>query len=75
MYKVEFLIGEKTVKYQYLVGPYTIGIITQKGKKFIVPLQDVKANFKGEKTVEPGTADIKVSPQEVVAYILERRIF
>ncbi len=75
MYVVEFEVGSKTLKYRYLVGPYTVAIIPPSRKKHIASLAAIREAAKGFAVHnQNGTADGRIAAEEVVAYVLKHRI-
>jgi len=70
MYRIEI----KNLKYTYLVGNYTVAIIPPSGKKHIAPLDVVRNEELAKNRIQNGTADGRISPDEVVAYILHQEL-
>jgi hypothetical protein len=70
MYHIE-LAG---MKYRYLVGPYNVAIITPSRKKHLVLLSDVKNPAVRLPDPPNGSADDRVAPEEVAAYILTKNL-
>jgi hypothetical protein len=56
--------------YRYMVGPYTIGIIPPSREKHIASIADVRQGATGPTGLNNGTADARVLPEEVAAYIV-----
>ncbi len=58
--------------YHYIVGPYTVGIITPTRQKFMAALADVRQGATGPTGLDNGTADSRVLPDEVASYIIAK---
>jgi hypothetical protein len=56
--------------YRYMVGPYTVGIITPTRQKHIASIADVRQGATGPTGVTNGSADARILPDEVAEYIL-----
>jgi hypothetical protein len=58
--------------YRYIIGPYSVGIITPSRKRHVVGLNEICNPL----TVRPtnGSADDRVSAEEVTAYVLDRKL-
>lgn len=65
MHKI--LVGGKL--YSYIVGPYTVGIISPTRQKHIASLETVRAGKIGPTGISNGLPDSRVTPDEVVDYI------
>ena len=75
MYCVEFNFGTKTLRYRYLVGPYTVAIITPARKKHITSIAAIRDAAKGFAVHnQNGTADGRIAAEEIVAYVLKHRL-
>lgn len=61
-------------KYKYLVGPYTVGIITPSGKKHFRTIKEVRNDSVAAPAVENGTADNRLTADEVAAYVIKHRL-
>lgn len=61
------------LKYLYLVGPYTIGIVTPSRKRYIVYLDKVRDPRITDRPVN-GMSDSRVTPEEVAGYVLTNRL-
>jgi hypothetical protein len=71
MYHIE--IG--TLKYRYLVGTYTVGIITPSRKRHLLRIDQVTGRPAGSRTgVNNGTADSRLTPEEVAEYVLKNKL-
>lgn len=68
MYKLE--IGK--LQYKYLVGPHVVAIITPKRKICKYLLSRVQSN--PSLRIQNGTADSRVSPEEVADFIVKHRL-
>ena len=67
-----YLIHIKKLKYKYVVGQYTVGIIAPSGQKYVVRLGKVQQ--KGLIRTPNGTADARVTPEEITHFILHNRL-
>ncbi len=67
MYRIE--IGKGI--YTYLVGNHTVAIITPSRKKHIAYLHAVRDEKLSENRIQNGTADGRIAPEEIVAYVLK----
>jgi|GEM_PF-6317545 len=67
MYRI--VIGKGT--YKYIVGNYTIAIITPSKKKHLALLSAVRDEKLSQNRTQNGTADGRISPEEIVAYVLK----
>jgi hypothetical protein len=71
MYHIE--IG--TLKYRYLVGPYTVGIITPSRKRHLLRIDVVTGRpANGRTGIENGTADNRITPDEVAEYCIKNKL-
>lgn len=71
MFKIE--IGK--LKYTYLVGAHTVGIIPPSRHKHIATIQEVRGDRKNPHTgVNNGSCDSILLPEEIAAYILKLRL-
>ena len=68
MYRL--IIGK--LKYTYLVSHHVIAILTSTGQKYVFPLKKVQSNSKFR--IQNGTADGRISAEEVAAFILRRHL-
>jgi len=79
MHNVSLTVGTRTLKYQYLVGNHTVGIITPKRKRFTVRIGDIlrEANglFQNEAKPEAGSSDTRVPPESVAAYVMKHKLY
>lgn len=69
MYNIE-IAG---MKYRYIVGPFSIGIVTPSRKRYIVPMMDILNPFLSRHP-KNGSADDRLSPDEVAAYVLRCKL-
>ena len=71
-----FEIGK--LKYSYLVGPHTVGIITPSRKKYLVPIVQIHVVAQeasvGEIVSPNGTADCRITATEIAAYVLDGKL-
>jgi hypothetical protein len=72
MYRIQ--IGNKN--YTYLVGNYTAAIIPPSGKWVEASFDDFREAAKGISVIHTknGTADDRIAPEEIVAYVLKHQI-
>ncbi len=67
----------KLACYRYLVGPYTIGIITPTRQQHLVSIEKVRASWTGAPIAADtrnGMHDRRVTPEEIANYILKARL-
>ena len=77
MYKFEIAAkeGKAPLRYTYLVGAYTVGIITPSRKRFTFPIHEVSGRPEGHRLPDSnGTADTRLHPNEVAAFVLKRNL-
>lgn len=78
MYKFEIAapgLNKPPLKYTYLVGAYTVGIITPSRKRFHLPISEVSGRLFGDRTgIEDGTADSRLTVDEIAAYVLKHNL-
>jgi hypothetical protein len=66
-------IGNLTFK--YIVGVYTVGIVTPSRKSCIRDIEEVSGRPRGGRTgIENGTADNRLTPEEVAGYCLKNKL-
>ena len=59
------------LRYRYLVGSHTVGIITPTRKKHLYLIAEVSGRPYGSRAgAEDGTADSRLSPAEVASFVL-----
>ena len=70
MYRLE--IGK--MKYKYLVGNYTVGIISkQSHQKYFRTIREIRGS-NDPTGISNGSADSKVTGEEIAAYVLKHRL-
>jgi hypothetical protein len=78
MYKIEIAAqgtNRAPLKYTYLVGPYTVGIITPNRKRFVFPIHEVSGRPEGSRVGQnDGFADSRLHPDEVAAFVLKHNL-
>jgi hypothetical protein len=77
MYKIEISANpdKPPLKYTYLVGAYTVGIITPSRKRYFFPIHVVSGRPFGSRIGEnDGFADSRLSPNEIAAYVIKHRL-
>ncbi len=70
MYHIE--LG--SLKYKYLVGNHTVAIITPSKKKHVTPIESVRNEEFSSNRTQNGTADGRISPEEIAAYVLKLKL-
>jgi hypothetical protein len=75
MYKIEIAapgLNKPPLKYTYLVGAYTVGIITPSRKRYFYPIHEVSGRPFGSRIGEnDGFADSRLHPNEIAAFVLK----
>lgn len=76
MYKIQ-IAGKDTKRapltYTYLVGAYTVGIITPSRKRYNFPIHEVTGRKENSRTgTNNGFADSRLHPDELAAFVLSR---
>lgn len=70
--------GSPLLKYRYIVGDHTVGIIPPSRKKHVVSVLNIRAAWGDIETLPPvklrGSHDDRVRPEEIVNYILQKNI-
>jgi hypothetical protein len=61
------------MKYRYLVGNYTIGIITPKHQKYFRTIREIRGS-NDPTGISNGSADSRVTGEEIAAYILKHKL-
>jgi hypothetical protein len=77
MYKIEISANpdKPALKYTYLVGAYTVGIITPSRKRHFYPIHEVTGRPFGHRIGENnGLADSRLHPDEVAAFVLKHNL-
>jgi hypothetical protein len=79
MHKIDLpvLRNNATARFTYMVGSYTVGIITPSRQKHIVPIGAVRAAWKGAPIAADtrnGMHDRRITPEEIANYILISRL-
>jgi hypothetical protein len=76
MYVIEIASQSgKPLRYQYLVGSYTVGIITPSRKKHVFRIGTVTGRpFNDRLAGNDGTANCRLSPEEVAEFVITRRL-
>lgn len=78
MYKIEISApgsNRPPLKYTYLVGSHTVGIITPSRKRHLLQIHEVTGRREGSRIGENnGFADSRLSPDEVAAYVLKHNL-
>lgn len=67
-----FEIG--SLKYRYVVGSYNCGIITPSRKRIMVLLADIQNPSVRVDEPKNGSADDRLSPEEVAAYVIANKL-
>ena len=63
------------LKYVYLVGAYTVGIITPSRKRFFYPIHEVTGRKENSRTgTNNGFADSRLHPDELAAFVLKNKL-
>jgi len=70
MYNIEVL----GMKFRYVVGSFSVGIVSSKGKKHTVGLDDIR-NPEVTCRGHNGSSDDRLTPSEVAAYVLKNKLF
>lgn len=74
-FELSFVEGRKPLKYRYLPGAYTVGIITPSRKKHLLPIHEVTGRKENHRQgTENGLADSRISPEEVAAYVIKHKL-
>lgn len=74
-FELNFAEGKKPLKYRYLPGYYTVGIITPSRKKHVFSIEAVtKRNQNTRVGTENGFADNRISPEELIAFVVENKL-
>jgi len=60
------------LKYTYLASHHVVAIITDKGHKYRFRIETVQSNPKYR--IQNGTADARIAPEEVAAFILKHHL-
>jgi hypothetical protein len=63
-----------SLKYTYFVGNYTIAILPPSKKKHLAQFAAVANKELSSNRSQNGTADGRISPEEVAAYILKQNL-
>lgn len=75
MYKFEIAVAPNRapLKYTYLVGNHTVGIITPSRKRLMFPIHEVSGRPEGQRLPDStGSADGRLHPDEIAAFVLRR---
>jgi len=63
------------LKYKYLVGTYTVGIITPSRKRHMRRIDEVSGRPANSHTgIEDGTSINRLTPEEVAAYVIKHKL-
>lgn len=74
-FELNFVEGKKPLKYRYLPGAYTVGIITPSRKKHLFPIHEVTGRKENHRQgTENGLADSRISPEEIAAFVIKNRL-
>jgi len=64
-----------TLKFKYLVGTYTVGIITPSRKRVVLRIDEVSGRPANSRTgLNNGTCDSRLTPEEVAEYCIKNRL-
>jgi len=79
MHKIDLPIlrNNQTAQFRYLVGPYTVGIITPTRQKHIASIPKIRAAWTGAPIAADtrnGMHDRRITPEEIANYILISRL-
>jgi hypothetical protein len=79
MHKIDLPIlrNNQTARFTYMVGNYTVGIITPTRQKHIAPIGVIKSMWKGVPPVPDtcnGMHDRRITPEEIANYIMLSRL-
>ena len=77
MYKFEIAVKEGRVplKYTYLVGNHTVGIITPSRKRLQLPIHEVSGRREGNRLPNnDGTPDSRLHPDEIAAFVIKNNL-
>lgn len=66
-----FDIGK--LHYKYLVGPYTVGIITPSAQKHFRTIREVRGD-RPELVNFDGSSDNRLTAEEIAAYVLKHKL-
>ncbi len=68
-----FDIGK--LHYKYLIGPYTVGIITPSAQKHFRTIREVRGGRTTETMdIKNGSSDNLLTAEEVAAYVLKHKL-
>lgn len=67
--------GKAPLKYRYLPGSYTVGIITPSRKRHVFPIHEVTGRRENHRQgTENGLADSRISPEDVAAFVIKHKL-
>jgi hypothetical protein len=61
-------------EFRYIVGPYTVGIITPTRKKHVATITEIRAAATGPAEVQDGTPDWRVTPEDIAQYVVANQL-
>ena len=77
MYKFEIAVkeGRAPLKYTYLVGNHTVGIITPSRKRHQFPIHEVSGRPEMSRLPNSdGSSDSRLHPDEIAAFVIKHNI-
>jgi hypothetical protein len=77
MYKFEIAVAKDRapLKYTYLVGAHTVGIITPSRKRFEFAIHEVSGRPEGHRLPpNDGSTDSRLHPDEIAAFVVRRNL-
>jgi hypothetical protein len=77
MYKFEIAAkeGAAPLKYTYLVGNHTVGIITPSRQRLEFPISEVSGRPENHRLPgNNGTPDSRLHPDEIAAFVIKRNL-
>jgi len=77
MYKIEISgnPNRQPLKYTYLVGAYTVGIVTPSRKRYFFPIHEVSGRPFGSRIGQnDGSADSRLHPNEIAAFVVKHEL-
>jgi hypothetical protein len=77
MYTFEIAVAKDRapLKYVYLVGNHTVGIITPSRKRLEFPIHEVSGRPEGHRLPDSnGSSDCRLHPDEIAAFVVRRNL-
>lgn len=77
MYKFQIAVAKDKAPlvYTYLVGAYTVGIITPSRKRYTFPISEISGRPEGDRlSGSDGSSDARCHPDEIAAFVLKRKL-